>query len=228
MNRVKNIILFDHGVILMETLLTLPVYVVTLVGIFWMGEIALARLALTSGERLSLWEHSNRHLNSILASQDVFYFLPQQTTRRPELITGSSANTNSFPSTLTARNWGKQVRGRMDLYTRRSAWSWESTNFINTQLWNENTHIAGQNRELMYARSDAADNPLNSTILAVADNDAGRANNVSYNSSRNWDAIYRATWNGFIAADDFEAAINTPHSISTAQWHTNFNNRYSQ
>lgn len=212
----------------METLLTLPIYIVTLVGIFWLGEVALARLALTSGERLSLWENSNRHSRAILPIREVFYFLPQQTTRRSDLITGSSVNTNIFPRTPTARAWGQQVRGRMDVYTRRSAWSWESTDFINTQLWNQSTPNAGRNRELMFARSDAADNPLSSTILAVADNDAGRANNASYNSSVNWDAIYRATWNGFINADDFEAALNTPRSISTAQWHNNFNTRYSR
>ena len=62
----------------METLLALPIYVVTLVSVFWLGEMALARLVLTSGERLSLWEHSNRHSNSTLTSRDVFFFLPQQ------------------------------------------------------------------------------------------------------------------------------------------------------
>ncbi len=51
------------GSILMETLLVMPLYLVVLGGMFWIGDIKLARQKLMIADRYAAWNAGNRHRN---------------------------------------------------------------------------------------------------------------------------------------------------------------------
>lgn len=51
----------DSGVILMETLLSLPIYLILLAGLFWMGELATARSKLMVLDFGNVWAYGVRH-----------------------------------------------------------------------------------------------------------------------------------------------------------------------
>ena len=77
MYRVIKKISAERGVVMMETILTLPIYLIMLAGLFWLGELCLARMAFSQGENLRLWENGLRHPFSPVAERDLFYFLPE-------------------------------------------------------------------------------------------------------------------------------------------------------
>ena len=51
----------SRGSILLETLLVLPLYLVVLGGMFWIGDIKLARQKLVAADRYAAWNAGNRH-----------------------------------------------------------------------------------------------------------------------------------------------------------------------
>jgi hypothetical protein len=51
----------ERGSILMETIMVLPLYVVMIGGIFWVGELCLAKNKLVMADRYAAWNAGNRH-----------------------------------------------------------------------------------------------------------------------------------------------------------------------
>jgi len=69
----------EAGTILLETLLVLPIYMVLLGGIFWIGELAFTRHTLLSADRLAAWSMGNRlahqsegQVESLLKNEKIF------------------------------------------------------------------------------------------------------------------------------------------------------------
>ena len=54
----------DRGSILMETVLVIPLYLVVLSGIFWVGDLALLRSKSTFFDRFAAWSSGNRFARS--------------------------------------------------------------------------------------------------------------------------------------------------------------------
>ena len=54
----------DRGSILMETVLVIPLYLVVLSGIFWVGDLALLRSKSTFFDRVAAWSSGNRFANA--------------------------------------------------------------------------------------------------------------------------------------------------------------------
>lgn len=54
----------DRGSILMETVLVIPLYLVVLSGIFWVGDLALLRSKSTFFDRFAAWSSGNRFANA--------------------------------------------------------------------------------------------------------------------------------------------------------------------
>lgn len=54
----------DRGSILMETVLVIPLYLVVLSGIFWVGDLALLRSKSTFFDRFAAWSSGNRFANT--------------------------------------------------------------------------------------------------------------------------------------------------------------------
>ena len=58
----------DRGSILMETVLVIPLYLVILSGIFWVGDLALLRSKSTFFDRVAAWSSGNRFANGSQSS----------------------------------------------------------------------------------------------------------------------------------------------------------------
>ena len=165
----------DRGVILLETLLTLPVYLVMLAGLFWLGELCMARLTLTHAERLRLWEKGNWNDHSEIKEADIFHFLSRGTGNPPALVTGESDFSDTFAGTSAANDWGNLVSGRAkELKTRRSEWSWGITEFMRKNLWRDlpgSSEVPGKNPSPMYVRGVDATGNL---VMLFRAGDGGR------------------------------------------------------
>ena len=48
----------------METILVIPLFVVLIGGIFWLGEVILAKHKLVNADRFAAWTAGNRHADS--------------------------------------------------------------------------------------------------------------------------------------------------------------------
>ena len=107
---------------MMETLLTAPLYLITLAGLFWLGELCMARLAFTQGESLRLWENGLRHPFTPVAERRLFPFLPDR-NRAGEVVTGSGLFSFTRTSPPQTGGWGIGISGGSSMATRRSDWS---------------------------------------------------------------------------------------------------------
>ena len=184
---------------MMETLLSLPLYLVMLAGLFWLGELCVARLTLTHAERMRLWEQGNRNDHTEKPETEIFGFLAYGTTNRPVLVTGESAFAPSFSADLAANSWGSMISGSATIKTRRSEWSWGIVKSVKN-LWSEaaNSNVDdGENEVPMKARVDANGNSLSSTVLFRSKYDGGRATS-DWSGSTKWNSIYLGKWEDFV------------------------------
>lgn len=55
----------DRGSLLMETVLVIPLYLVLIGGIFWLGELMLAKQKLVIADRYAAWNLGNRHRSGV-------------------------------------------------------------------------------------------------------------------------------------------------------------------
>ncbi|MBR7138798.1 MAG: hypothetical protein IKD44_04570 [Lentisphaeria bacterium] len=111
----------EEGVVLMETVIALPLYLILLAGLFWLGEVCLAKLSFTSGENLRLWEEDSRHVSSPVQEKTLFPFLASD--GRISTTGSLFVFEKSAPSQTTA--WGRKITGKSTMMTRRSDWSWQ-------------------------------------------------------------------------------------------------------
>ena len=180
----------ERGVVMLETILVLPVYLLLLGGLFWLGELCLARLALTHGESLRLWENGTRYSITFVSEGDIFSFLPA-TGSNDDAITGRSGF--SFTPTNVTNAWGQVVSGRATLNTRRSIWSWGTEAAFHNIF--QGTDIASPADRRMIARG-TVDVPLVSHLLS-------RRNYISRvgiyrqgtNDGNQWQTEYTSSWN---------------------------------
>lgn len=112
----------EHGVIMMETILSLPIYIIMLAGLFWLGELAMTRIALANGENFALWEESNRHTAKSIP--DFFSFMSSMNSSEAEVVTKVSEQSDNFSrADGVTPPWGKIITGYSVVSTRRSEWS---------------------------------------------------------------------------------------------------------
>ena len=191
----------DSGVVLLETILTLPVYLVILASLFWLGELCLTRLTLTHGERLRLWEVGNWNVHSGRKLKEVFGFLDQGTSNRSAVVTGVSDFTEDFSShkTKSAYNWGQVIEGHAEVRVRRSEWSWGIAELAVNHLWssNGNQEIQGASAFSINARTNNSGEELTSLGL-FRTGEGAREGGSLYVNSRNWNNMYLGTWEEFV------------------------------
>ena len=128
MNMVKRFLLSkEQGVVMMETVLSLPIYFVLLAGVFWLGDFCIARLALNHGEKVRLWESGNRHSSAMVNGNDIFYFMDNAANAVQNDVLADFrgfSTISSFPVQANANRWGQVRAGQANLNVKRSAWSW--------------------------------------------------------------------------------------------------------
>jgi len=173
---------------MLETLLSLPVYLAILSGIFWLGELCLARQGLTTADRLRLYESVCRHSSSAVAGRNIFSSFESSTDSRPQLVTGAGRLTfnRSVQTETSSMGWFVGVTGQSKLTVRRSDWSWGIINF----LW---PTIAGNSANAAEMISyGTREQPLSSSLFSRTPNATPgfeRAGEGSYNNSVNWFSI---------------------------------------
>ncbi len=51
----------ERGSVLMETVIAIPLYIVLIGGMFWLGDLLLAKHKLVTADRYAAWNAGNRH-----------------------------------------------------------------------------------------------------------------------------------------------------------------------
>lgn len=246
-------ILFDtKGSVLMETLLVLPVYLIALSGVFWIGELALARLTLVQAEQTKIWERSYRAAFTKMAdfiraesssnvNQDrdaFFWFHPQNTGG-----TGAFSDVNGFITAVTenlsvdssqANSWGRVTTGNVTARMGRSVWSWAISSFFTNDYFDEvenpaeHDALLGRTPSLLVARPDSNDNPKNSLFLSRGAS-TNRDGSIHQTAGK-WNAIYLGSWNfsgsGY-AAEIQPVSQGTPNNIDAYGARDSYYNQWS-
>ena len=183
----------DAGVIMMETILSLPIYIILLACVFYLGELCLSRLTLTHGERLRLWESGLRHTGISVAVNDIFYFaLPGDTFIG---ITALSPVTD-FRATPSSNGWGEIRTGRASVNTQRSLWSW-GTNVSAENAISYGSSTTPPRNLLMTSRNRDNTGNWSNVQLFSRTTSTGRANlyfNTDRRDDTEWLAIYCGRW----------------------------------
>ena len=203
----------ERGAVMMETIITLPVYLFMIAGLFWLGDLCLARLALINGESVRVWENGNRHSSALIAPFNTaanvdapafFWFMPNN-SNGGEVVTGAS----NFNFSLTANDtgaafgWGQIKGGRASLDTKRSAWSLGIAAFLSRNYYDElsqpSADLLGDRRLPMLSRTDNAGNQLNFFLHSRRDG-GGRSNRAdAFYTNQIWQNIYLGNWGGYIS-----------------------------
>ena len=205
----------DAGVIMMETILSLPIYIILLACVFYLGELCLSRLTLTHGERLRLWESGLRHSPTPVADRDIFYFSNLGNTF---INTSSFSTVNSFSSTSSSNGWGQIRTGKASLQTQRSLWSWgANVSAENTTSYGSSTTPA-RNTMLMSSRDrDNAGNWSNVQLFSRTAS-TGRTNLYFTDDQRDdkeWLAIYQGKWKSFGPSGQSATTLSLYDRINT-------------
>lgn len=200
------------GVIMMETLLTLPFYVVLLAGLFWLGEVSLARLTFVEAENITLWAKGNRHESDTIVGSYMWWFLDP----RGELTIKAGIKSDNFGAPAdSANNWGEINQGNLVGNTKRSNWSWGAADYHRV-LYPEisSGETAGKDFEESAAKGG------NVKILSRS-SEGGRSGSSSYVGSANWNNIYLGSWNAIaspVSAGDAHAIDSYTRNRSYEGW----------
>ena len=190
----KNMDLYKNtrGVVMMESILTLPIYIILLACVFYLGELCLSRLSLTHGERLRLWESGLRHTDNSVAVNDIFYFsLPGNTFIG---ITALSPVTN-FRSEPSSNGWGEIRTGKASINTRRSLWSWEANvSAENTTSYGSSTTPPRNTLQMSSRDRNSIGNWSNVQLLSRASSERRENNDDEFYEDNDWQDIYLERW----------------------------------
>ncbi|MEG1979557.1 MAG: hypothetical protein RR060_02470 [Victivallaceae bacterium] len=176
----------------METLLVLPLYLIMIAGLFYLGELCLIRLTLTGGEQLRLWEQGNRYGLTPTANKEIFWFLPYQSNTFS--ATGAVNNfKDSYNSSPAANGWGKIQNGYSNINHLRSEWSNGVVNFF----MNDFGDNSDTTNTTIRSRVKTNGQPQPSTALFKI-NSNNRVEKAPYQNNNEWHAIYSSSWGDFI------------------------------
>ena len=107
---------------MLETLLMLPIHLIMLSGLFWLGEMCLARAAFVGAENLRLWESGLRYAFTAVGERNLF-FLRYDSNVVGELVSNVQDLAFARSSGPQLGGWGQVVSGRSSVNTLRSTWS---------------------------------------------------------------------------------------------------------
>lgn len=180
-----------HGVVMMETLLTLPLYLILLACLFWLGEVCLAKVTLVQSANLRLWEGSTQHTIGQIPEVLLFHFLPE--IAGADVVTGRSGfafavRVNSSNDGTATAGWGRRRAGNGSVTLRRSAWSWSVNSFALNLLPTVATLPANVNQGMT---SRQTPNLLSRNSYTNRQNIYGNGTN----DGASWKTHYRMTWN---------------------------------
>ena len=187
---------------MMETLLTLPIYLILLVGLFWLGEVCLIRLTVIEGENFTLWAKGNRHESDKVVGPYIWWFLDDDGPLE-ERMTTRAAGKESFRNPIfTANSWGEINSGNYTGIAQRVGWSLNVNEFVLRNLWGD---VVDKPIDTSGEMEVSGSQSKNVAILtrgpefsASGHDLTGRVGDSSYNNSTNWLGIAQSNWDNFI------------------------------
>ena len=190
MQRIKHIN-NDKGVVMLETIITLPLYFILLFGLFVLGDYCLIRLKLNNSERVRHWKMGLRHPVSNIRDNDLFMIFGGDF---PEMVGTSrglvAANRDITSSSLT---WGQQVVSAWGTTVAPSRWAADGSKFIINDLWaflNRTDEPYGSiTNRFMYARTRSVNS--NDVPIPTA--------TISRLAINNRNATYQGNWFGIFS-----------------------------
>ena len=169
---------------MMETILTTPLYLIALAGLFWLGELCMARLTFTQGENLRLWENGLRHPFTSVAERQLFAFLPAQ-SKRGEVVTGSGLFSFTRTSPPQTGGWGIGISGGSSMETKRSDWSLGANKGALAALGRKEALVENLKTEFTTPKHIFERNVYGGRVLIYTD---------KTNNGTAWKSEYLATW----------------------------------
>ena len=172
---------------MMETLITLPIYIVFLSGLFWLGDTSISRLALIDGENFTLWNNANRH--GTPAGPYLFWFL--DTEGEATAKAGIKSTVGLRPSS-ESNSWGGITQGHIEGSIKRSGWSWGAAESVRAYYSEtETAEPSGKDYLDLLAKGG-------NVMILSRRGDGGRSGNTSYVDSTDWHGIALGNWREFI------------------------------
>lgn len=165
------------GAILMELVIAIPLFVVLLGGMMWLGDLALAKHKLVSADRLAAWNRGNRHeqpaLGKVQSDLQKWLFPAARVGKQPLSAIRELAGANRLWS--EGRGATAVLRPAMPEWVRgwlRAGVSWEGARQPATtvQLLGRDVDGDGHHRVLTRTRAGVPSAfPRNWTARALAD-----------------------------------------------------------
>ena len=123
----------DDGVVMMETVITLPLYLLLLFGLFVLGDYCMMRLKLNNNERVRHWESGLRHTGSQITASDLFMGFGSEKSDMVGSVRDLSVGLNvSSPSSLS---WSQVIASAWRINVSPSDWSANGSTSIINNLW---------------------------------------------------------------------------------------------
>ena len=185
----------DNGVVMMETIITLPLYLILLFGLFVLGDYCLMRLKLNNAERVRHWEMGLRYTFPNIRENDLFTIFASDDSG----MVGSSrglavASRNVTSSSLS---WGQKIVSAWRVGVAPSNWAAGGSRFIINKLWafsNRTDNPYGEiTDKFMYARS----RNVGTTTVSIPTLTISRRaiNNRNSTYQGNWFGIFSESYN---------------------------------
>ena len=208
----------EKGVVMMETIITLPLYLILLFGLFVLGDYCLMRLKLNNAERVRHWEMGLRYTFPSISENDLFTIFASDDSG----MVGSSrglavANRNVTSSSLS---WGQKIVSAWRVGVAPSKWAADGSTSIINNLWtflNRSGDAYGSITDMsMYARSRVVGN--NVTPIPTVTLSRLAANNRNNTYQVNWFGIFSETYdsegNAPIVLYDGDKTINAAKTVN--------------
>jgi hypothetical protein len=135
----------------METIIVLPLYMVLIGGILWVGDLMLAKQTMVTVDRYAAWNAGNRQLGTPISQslmesniwERFFYRDPNKTNQCP--VSGGAANrwwSEAYGGVSTVVHMPDWTRGWLEAEV---AWYTSDVPGVHRQPWNLNELIQGRN-----------------------------------------------------------------------------------
>ena len=187
---------------MMETILTLPIYIILLACVFYLGELCISRLTVTHGERLRLWESGLRHIDDdSVGVSDIFYFSFAGNPMFIQITEFSSVA--DFSAQNTDDGWGQIRTGKAKAYSQRSQWSWGANVSAENATSYGSSTTPPRDPLLMSSRDrDNTNNWTNVQLLSRTNSAIRNNNRDNFYETQTWQKnIYLAKWDSFIVPE---------------------------
>ena len=184
----------EKGVVMMETIITLPLYLILLFGLFVLGDYCMIRLKLNNNERVRHWESGLRHTGSQINANDLFMGFGNENSEIVGSARGLSAGLNvRYPSSLS---WSQVNASAWRINVSPSDWSANGSTSIINNLWtflNRTGDAYGSITGMsMYARSRVAGNNVTPVPTVTLSRLATNNRNNTYQG--NWFNIFSESY----------------------------------